>query len=198
MSQTFPSGPWPRPCLPVFGEEQTMAILLGITFAAFAATSVVADVGPGATIVGTVSLMVADESTSPGEGARVVLACSSERMTRTEVADQHGAFRFLNVPVDNCSIAADVQGFMAPPLWIVTAAGATVSTDLHLGIAPLRVGLDVEGAASFAAPKVPHGSCVSNARRPDDRAATRCARGDRQRRRSSFLQKGHRDVTSND
>jgi hypothetical protein len=146
-----------------------MAILLGLTLAAFAATSVVADAGPGATIVGTVSLMIADEGTLAGEGARVVLACSTEGTTRTEVADEHGAFRFLNVPVDNCSIEAEVQGFMAPPLWIVTAAGATVSTDLHLGIAPLRVGLEVEGTTSLSAPKVPHHSA-----------------------------KGHRDVTSND
>ena len=100
-------------------------------------------VNPSATIVGTVTLTAADGSTWAGDGARVVLACETDSTTRTEVADDHGAFRFLNVPVDSCSIEADVQGFAAPPVTVVTADQQVVPIDLHLGIAPLRVGVNV-------------------------------------------------------
>src|SRR6267378_340749 len=89
---------------------------------AFAPASAMAGVGPGATIVGTVTLTAADGSTWAGDGARVALACEADRTTRTEVADDHGAFRFLNVPNDSCSIEADLQGFVAQPLRVVTAA----------------------------------------------------------------------------
>jgi hypothetical protein len=110
---------------------------------------VIAGRSPSATIVGTVTLTAADGGTFAAGGARVVLACRAHRTTRTEVADDHGAFRFLNVPVDSCSIEADVQGFVAPPVRVVTAARQVVGTDLHLGIAPLRVGVSVGGSAPF-------------------------------------------------
>jgi len=111
--------------------------------AALAPASARAGASPGATIVGTVTLTAADGSTWAGDGARVVLACETDSTTRTEVADDHGAFRFLNVPVDSCSIEADVQGFAAPPVTVVTADQQVVPIDLHLDIAPLRVGVNV-------------------------------------------------------
>jgi hypothetical protein len=143
---------------------------------AFATASAVAAVSPGATIVGTVTLTAAGGDTFAGEGIRVVLACATERATRTDVADEHGAFRFLNVPVDSCSIEADAQGFVAPPVMVVTAAGETVGTDVHLGIAPLRVGVNVAGTASSLAPKMLRRSCLSDAGRPRERLATKCTR----------------------
>jgi hypothetical protein len=142
--------------------------LVSGVFTAFATASAVAATGPSATIVGTVTLTAADGDTFAGEGVRVVLACSTESATRTAVADAHGAFRFLNVPVDSCSIEADAQGFVAPPITVVAAAGETVGADVHLGIAPLVVGVHVRGGASF------------------------------QRLRKSLLRKGYGHVTSND
>src|SRR5438128_2098082 len=102
-----------------------------------------AGVDPSATIVGTVTLTAADGSTWAGDGARVALACGTDRTTRTEVADDHGAFHFLNVPIDSCSIEADVQGFLAQPVPIVTSAQQVVGIELHLGVTPLRVGVNV-------------------------------------------------------
>jgi hypothetical protein len=142
--------------------------LVSGVFTAFATASAVTAAGPSATIVGTVTLTAADGDTFAGEGVRVALGCGTESATRTEVADEHGAFRFLNVPVDRCSIEADAQGFVAPPVTVVTAAGETVGADVHLGIAPLGVGVNVRGGASF------------------------------QRLRKSLLRKGYGHVTSND
>jgi Carboxypeptidase regulatory-like domain len=124
-----------------------------------ATASTGAAVNPGATVIGTVTLTAADGRTFSGEGARVMLACPADGTTRTEVSDEHGAFRFLNVPVDRCSIEADVQGFVGQTVSVVTVADQVVATDLHLGIAPLRAGVNVKGTAPFPGPKRLRRSC---------------------------------------
>jgi hypothetical protein len=170
------------------------SVLFAGLLSALAGASGVAAVSHTATIVGTVTLTAADGGTFAGEGARVVMACGAGRTTRTEVADEHGAFRFQNVPVDSCSIEADVQGFVAQPVRVVTAADQVVGTDLHLGIAPLRVGVNVggteppreltargESATAFGATpdfhhgllKMPRRSCRADAGRRLERSASR-------------------------
>jgi hypothetical protein len=144
---------------------------------ALAGSAAVAAVSPSATIAGTVTLTAASGDTFSGEGARVTLACAAGGTTRTEVSDEeHGAFRFLNVPVDSCSIEADVQGFVAPPLTVVTAADETVSADLHLGMAPLGVGVTVGGTAPVRVPRILRRSCGSGAGRRLERPAKECSR----------------------
>src|SRR6202035_3255342 len=108
--------------------------------------------------------------------ARVSLACAADGTTRTEVSDQRGAFRFVNVPIDRCSIQADVQGFVAPPVTVVTAADQIVGSDLHLGIAPLRVGVNVGGTKPPRGLKVPRRSCRLDAGRRFERPAKACTR----------------------
>jgi hypothetical protein len=149
--------------------------LVSAVLTAFAAASPVAAVSPSATIIGTVTLTAADGGTFAGEGARVVLTCEADTTARTEVADEHGAFRFLSVPVDSCSLEADVQGFLAQPVRIVTAADQVIGTNIHLGIAPLRVGVNVAGTGSFPASKVRRGLCRSVAGRLE-RSAKSCTR----------------------
>ena len=151
-------------------------VFIAAALAAFVPASAIGGGSPSATIVGTVTLTAADGGTFPGEGARVTLACAADGTTRTEVSDQHGAFRFLNVPVDTCSIKADVQGFVAPPVRVVTTADQIVGSDLHLGIAPLRVGLNVGGTVPFQEPKVLRRSCRSDAGRRIERSAKWCTR----------------------
>ena len=157
-----------------------MRSLLNVSVAAvltaFAPASAIAGISPSATIVGTVTLTAADGGTFAGEGARVTLACAADGTTRTEVSDEHGAFRFLNVPVSSCSIEADVQGFVGQPVRVVTAAQQVVGTDLHLGIAPLRVGVNVGGTAPFQEPKMLSRSCRSDPGRRRERSAKRCTR----------------------
>jgi hypothetical protein len=149
------------------------------------AVSAAASGGPSATIAGTVTLSAADGDTCPAEGARVTLACAADGATRTEISDERGAFRFLDVPVDSCSIEADVQGFVAPPVMVATSADGIVLADVHLGISPLRVGVIVGGTASIRVPKMPRRSHGSGSdRRLDERPAKEC--------------EGNCHVTSND
>ena len=164
-----------------------MRSLLNISVATvvtvFAPAYAVAAVSPSAKIVGTVTLTAADGSTVAGDGARVVLACAADTTTRTEVADGHGAFRFLNVPADSCSIEADLQGFVAQPVRIVTAAQQVVQTDIHLAVAPLRAGVNVGGTAPFQASKILLGSCRSDTGRRLEHTVRSCTRYVRCRRR---------------
>ena len=145
-----------------------------VVLSAFAPASAIAGVGPSATIVGMVTLTDADGGTFPGEGALVTLTCPADGTTRAEVSDEHGAFRFLNVPVDSCSIQADVQGFAAQPVSIGTAAEQVVACALQLGVAPVRVGVTVGGTLPVHEPKNLSGPC-----RPDASprsSAKRCKR----------------------
>jgi hypothetical protein len=153
----------------------THHVLIAAMVTLLVATSAAAFAGPSATIVGTVTLTAADGDTFSGEGARVSLTCAAEGTTRTEVSNEHGAFRFLNVPVDSCSIEADVQGFVAPLVTVVTAADEIVGADLHLGIAPLRVGVTVGGTASFQEPNMRGRPRESGAGRRLDCSAKKCS-----------------------
>ena len=156
--------------------SRTRTVLIAATVILLSAVSAAASGGPSATIVGTVTLTAADGATFSGEGARVTLACAAVGTTRAAVSDKHGAFRFLNVPVDSCSIEADVQGFAAPPVMVVTAAGRMVVSDLHLGIAPVRVGVTVGGAPSVQEPKMLGRSCGPGAGRRLERSRRECSR----------------------
>jgi hypothetical protein len=136
-----------------------MRALLNLSVAAvlisgFAPEATIAGVRPSGTIVGTVTLTGADGGTWAGDGARVVLACGADGTPRTGVADDHGAFRFPNVPVDRCSIEADVQGFLGQPVTVVTAAHEVVGIELHLSVVPLPVGVNVGGTTPpYAGPR---------------------------------------------
>ena len=137
-------------------------VSVATVLAAFAPAFALARVSPSATIVGTVTLTAADGNTWAGDGARVALDCGAGRTTRTEVADAHGAFRFLDVPVGSCSIEADVQGFLALPVTIVIAAQEVVGIELHLGVAPMRVGVNVGGTTPSHESKMLPRSCRSD------------------------------------
>jgi hypothetical protein len=149
-------------------------VLVAMVISAFDSASAVANPVPSATIAGTVTLAAADGSTWAGDGARVVLVCEADSVTRTEVADGRGMFRFVNVPVDSCSIEADVQGFLAQPVTVVTAA-EPVGIDLQLDVAPLGVGVNVGGATCSHEPKILPGSCRSDTGRRVERSAKRCS-----------------------
>jgi Carboxypeptidase regulatory-like domain len=137
-----------------------------------------AAVGPSATIAGTVTLTAADGGTWAGDGARVTLACRLDRTTTTVVADDQGAFHFVNVPADTCSIEANMQGFAARPLTVVVAAEQVVGIELHLADVPLRVGVNVGGATPARESQIQPGPSRPDAgRRP---ASTRCRREGRE------------------
>src|SRR6266436_1607676 len=143
--------------------SRTHKIPIAAILILLAAASAEAFAAPSATIAGTVTLTASDGDTFSGAGARVTLACAAEGTTRTEVSDEHGAFRFLNVPVDRCSIQTDLQGFAAPPVSVVTVAGQVIPTQLHLDIVPPRVGVNVGGPTRFGEPKTLSRFCQSDA-----------------------------------
>ena len=149
-------------------------IFVATILTALGSASAVAGASPTATIVGTVTLTAADGSTWAGDGARVALTCGADRTTRTEVADDHGAFRFLHVPIDSCSIEADVQGFLARPVTVVIAAEQVVGIQLHLGVVPLRVGVNVGGTTPCHERKLLPRGCRSDT--GPRRSAKRCKR----------------------
>ena len=64
--------------------------------------------------------------------------------------------------IDSCSIEADVQGFLAQPVTVVIAAQQAVGIELHLRVAPLRVGVRVEGPTPPSGPKMLPRSCRSD------------------------------------
>jgi hypothetical protein len=55
-----------------------------------------------------------------------------------------------------------VQGFFAQPVAIVTVGQQEVGVELHLGVAPLRVGVNVGGTTAFREPKSLPRSCRSD------------------------------------
>jgi len=151
-------------------------VFVAAVLAAFAPVSAIAGDSPSATVAGTVTLTATNGVTFAGEGARVTLACAADAMTRTEVSDEHGAFRFLNVPVDTCSIEADVQGFAAQTMRVVTAADEVARTELRLRIAPLRVGVSLTGSVPLQVPKPLHKSRRSDTGLRLERPAKGCTR----------------------
>jgi hypothetical protein len=158
-------GDRPIPCLYPVQEgvvRSLLDVVVAMVLTAFAPASAIAAVSPGATIVGTVTLTAADGRTWAGDGARVALTCGTDGATRTEVADDDGVFRFLNVPIDSCSIEAEVQGFYMQPIPVVMSDEQVVEVGLHLGVVPLRVGLNVGGTAPVREPRMRPRSC-----RPD-------------------------------
>jgi len=146
--------------------KSLLNVFLSTGITAFAPVTAMADVGPSTTIVGTVSLTDADGSAWAGDGVRVALACDGAGRTRTEAADAHGAFRFLNVPVGICLIEADVQGFLAQSLAVVVAARQVVEVELRLGVAPMGVGVNVGGPAPPRNSKMRPGSCSPDTNSP--------------------------------
>jgi hypothetical protein len=149
-------------------------VFVAAVLAAFAPVSAIAGDSPSATVAGTVTLTATNGVTFAGEGARVTLACAADAMTKTEVSDEHGAFRFLNVPLDSCLIEADVQGFAAQRVRVVTAADEVARTDFHLGIAPLRVGVHLGGGVPLQVPKTSRKSRRSDAGQGLERPSKRC------------------------
>jgi hypothetical protein len=142
----------------------TYDVVTAALLTVFAAASIGAGASPSATVMGTLTLTAADGTTFFGEGVRVTLACAADATTRTEVSDERGAFRFVNVPAGRCSIEAEVQGFSAPSVSVVTVADQAVVTDLHLEVTPLRSGVIVNGTAPFQTERLCR-SCRSDGHR---------------------------------
>ena len=119
------------------------AALFGLASVATAQETVVEQI---ASVAGEVILTAADGSTFPGAGVRLILSCESERLSRVEISDKRGAFRFLSVPANGCTVVTDLQGFRSAKAAI--KAGKAAGLRFHLKVDPIFTGITVWGEAS--------------------------------------------------
>jgi hypothetical protein len=124
-----------------------------LTFAALLTAMVVAaePIGAGAgshgTVAGTVTLTDASGQAFDAPGVRLTLTCAATPdATRVATSDDHGTFRFRDVPPDRCSIDAELQGFASTTALTAVSAGETVHVAMHLDTAPAGTGIRVGGS----------------------------------------------------
>ena len=67
--------------------------------------------GDAASVAGRVTLTAADGATFPAAGVRLILNCEPEGITRVEISDERGTFRFESVRAEGCTMVTDLQGF---------------------------------------------------------------------------------------
>jgi len=65
---------------------------------------------PTGTVSGTVALPSPDGQVAVVPGVTLSLTCADTE-PRVDVSNETGQFRFADVPVGNCSIVAELQGF---------------------------------------------------------------------------------------
>ena len=131
-------------------EGQTRHIaLVGIMWAALlvAPTPTHAADRTGAGVHGTVTLRAADGAVQAAPGVRLTLFCRTGGVSKTEVSDDRGEFRFAEVPDGVCSIAADLQGFARVTASINPETDGSTPIRLRLEVAALFSGLTATGEA---------------------------------------------------
>jgi hypothetical protein len=98
-------------------------------------------------VQGTVTLRAADGDVQAAPGVRLALFCRAGGVSKTEVSDEGGEFRFADVPAGVCSIAADLQGFAPATVSINPETDSGTPIHLRLEVAALSSGLTVTGEA---------------------------------------------------
>jgi hypothetical protein len=120
----------------------TLAVLFTATVTA--AEPVTADLHARAAIAGTVTLTDARGETFDAPGVQLTLTCETMAdALQVSTSDEHGAFRFADVPPDRCTIAADLPGFGGVLECAVVRAGETLPVTLHLEVAASDAGIRV-------------------------------------------------------
>jgi Carboxypeptidase regulatory-like domain len=120
----------------------TLAVLFTATV--IAAEPVTAELHAPAAIAGTVTLTDARGETFDAPGVQLTLTCETmANAPQVATSDEHGAFRFADVPPDRCSIAADLPGFGGVTECAVVRAGETLPVTLHLEVAASDAGIRV-------------------------------------------------------
>ena len=97
------------------------------------------------TVVGVANVTAAAGQTFPAPGVRLTLTCGIETTATTEVSNKEGKFEFANVPVGNCAVSAELQGFKSARAPLRIAAGDVIHLPLHLDLDTVYVGLTVTG-----------------------------------------------------
>jgi hypothetical protein len=121
-----------------------LTLVAALTATVVAAAPVTADLHARATIVGTVTLTDARGETFDAPGVQLTLTCETQaNAPQVATSDEHGAFRFADVPPDRCSIAADLPGFGGVTECAVVRAGETLPMTMHLDVAAIAADIRV-------------------------------------------------------
>ena len=123
-----------------------MVLILVAALAAtvVAAEPVTADLHARTAIVGTVTLTDARGETFDAPGVELTLPCDTiATAPQVATSDEHGTFRFADVPPDRCSVAADLPGFNGVTECAVVRAGETLPVTMHLNVAAVAAGIRI-------------------------------------------------------
>jgi hypothetical protein len=97
-------------------------------------------------VSGTVALPAPDGQPATVPGVTVTLTCA-DAQPEVEVTDEQGHFQFARVPVGNCTVVADLQGFTSPTRTTVVKANASTEIALLLELEALHEEVTVVGNA---------------------------------------------------
>jgi hypothetical protein len=118
----------------------------------------------GLLIAGTVTLTDATGAVMLAPGVQLTLICSA-RTPLVSVSDETGAFRFSDVPQDECTVTTDLQGFVPATAETSPQRNEHEGLAIHLSTVPVRSGVEAVGSAPNSR------TCKSGLQR--------CCRGDR-------------------
>ena len=115
-----------------------------LSAAVVAAVPTPAGAGTRATVAGTVTLTDARGEQFDAPGVELTLSCAQAPDDReTTASDEHGVFRFADVPPGKCSLTADLQGFANTTTSVSVRPGAQAQVKIHLELAPVDAGVQV-------------------------------------------------------
>jgi hypothetical protein len=114
-------------------------VLVGsIAAAALLSSAPVLAQAPSSAIAGVVTITGPDGATFATAGVTLTLTCRGGE-PRTEVSDDQGNFRFVDVAAaGTCAIAAELQGFRSAARMVEVKHGETTDVTLQLGLDTLR------------------------------------------------------------
>ena len=99
-----------------------------------------------AAIAGTVSVQAPDGQPFVVPGVTLTLTCGAAA-PRLEVSNERGEFRFADVPVADCALTAELQGFKSAITNVAASAGETASVTIPLGLETLHEEVTVHAQA---------------------------------------------------
>jgi hypothetical protein len=95
-------------------------------------------------VSGTVSLPSPDGQPVVVPGVTLTLACAGME-PRIDASSEMGQFRFADVPIGDCSIIAELQGFKSAARAVVVRPGETADVSLRLDVDALHLEVSVVG-----------------------------------------------------
>src|SRR2546428_11977298 len=96
-------------------------------------------------VSGTVSLPSPDGQPVMVPGVTLLLTCAGME-PRIDLSNETGQFRFADVPVGDCSIVAELQGFKSAVKALAVKPGETADVSLRLDVDALHVEVSVIGS----------------------------------------------------